>query len=213
MNSSEVLTDIENAINTAGSGAGITATITNGGNGALEISTAGNPLYFSSVSGTALAGLGIPAVASSGAINQVNAPQAANLTVDGISGITRSTNSISDVLSGVTLNLAQAAPGTTVTVNVAPDTTSATTTIQSFITAYNNWQSFVQQNEATQSNGQAATNAVLFGDSTLRDASLQVDSAITSMVGQLSLADIGVTLDQNNNLELDSHDLVAGVGQ
>ncbi len=168
----------------------------------LQISSGGSsPVSFSGVTGTALSGLGF---AASGAADQVTAPQAANLTVDGVAGITRTSNTISDLLNGVTLNLSAADPNTSVTMNIAPDTTGVTNAVQSFVTAYNNWQAFVNQNEATNSDGTAAAGATLFGDSTLREANLQVSSSITSEINNYTLADLGITLDSNNNLQVDS---------
>ncbi len=201
------LTDIMNAINTAATTAGVAngfqASVT--GSNQLQITTGnGNPVSFSGVSGNVLSSLGVQEQAANGAANQVQNAQAANLTVDGVAGITRSTNTISDVLSGVTLNLTQASPSTTVTIGIAPDTTAATNAIQSFVTAYNNWNSFVSQNEATNSDGTAASGAVLFGDSTLRQASLSIDSSLTGMINNMTLADMGISLDSNNNLQVDS---------
>jgi len=199
VNAGDSLTTIMNNINSAASGTNIVASIVNN---QLQIEGDGaNPVSFTNVSGTALATLGF---AASGAVNQATAPQAASLTVDGVSGITRTTNTISDVLSGVTLNLTQASPSTQVTLQVAPDANGATTAINNFVTAYNNWESFVQQNEATASGGGAASGAVLFGDSSLREASLQIDGSITQSILGTSLAAMGISLNSANQLVVDS---------
>jgi flagellar hook-associated protein 2 len=186
-------------ITSAAVGTNITASVVNnqlviGGDGT-------NPLSFSGVTGTALSTLGF---AASGAVNQGTAPQSALLTVDGVSGITRSSNTISDILQGVTLNLTQASSSTQVSLQIAPDTNGVGTAISDFVTAYNSWESFVQQNEATASGGGAAAGAVLFGDSTLRDASLQIDSAITESVLGTSLGAVGISLNSSNQLTLDN---------
>jgi flagellar hook-associated protein 2 len=204
------LADIVSAINGAGNSA-LTASEKTGANGSqLTLSYSGGPITFSGVSGNVISGLGL---AASGAATQVYAPQAAVFSIDGVAGITRSTNSVSDVLTGVTLDLTQADPNTTVTLQVTPDTTSATSAIQSFVTAYNSWVSFVTTNEATDSNGSAASTAILFGDSSLRDASTQVGDAVAAMVNNLTLADIGITLDSNNDLEVDSSTLASALSQ
>jgi len=72
------------------------------------------------------------------------------------------------------------------------------------VTAYNSWESFVQQNEATSSSGGAASSATLFGDSTLREISLQLDSTVTSLVNNMSLADLGISLSNSNLMSVDS---------
>jgi flagellar hook-associated protein 2 len=133
------------------------------------------------------------------------------LTVDGISGITRSSNTITDVLTGVTMNLTAADPNTQVTLTIAPNTGAAATAIAAFVTAYNNWESFVAQNEATTSNGTAAASAVLFGDSTLRETSLAVDNTVTGMVNGLALGDIGVSMNASNQLQIDSTTLTSSL--
>jgi flagellar hook-associated protein 2 len=188
-------------INSAAAAAGSSVSASVGSGGQLQISSGSGALSFANVSGNALSGLGF---STSGAINQGTAPQAAQLTVDGVSGITRNSNTISDLLNGVTLNLAQASPSTTVTLGITPDVSGVTSAINAFVTAYNNWEAFVQQNEATSSSGGAAAGAVLFGDSSLRDASLEVDNAITQSINGTALADIGITLDNNNNLNVNT---------
>lgn len=188
------------AINTASNGGEISASV-NANNQLVLTDASNNPISFSAVSGNALSSLGL---AASGAARQGTAPQALNLTVDGVSGITRGTNTVSDVLSGVTLNLTQASPSTTVTVNIAPNANTAAQAIQSFVTAYNGWESFVTANEATNSSGGAAASAVLFGDSSLRDASLQVGTAITAGVNSTSLGALGISLDGNNQMQINS---------
>ena len=199
VNAGDDLNTIATNINLAASGTNIVASVVNN---QLQIQGNGNnPVSFTNVSGTALATLGF---AQSGAINQGTAPQAAMLTVDGVPGISRPTNSISDVLSGVTLNLSQASANSQVTVQIAPDIQGASTAINSFVTAYNNWETFVQQNEATSSGGGAAAGAVLFGDATLREASLQIDNAITQTITGTSLAAFGISLNSANQLQIDS---------
>lgn len=170
-------------------------------NGKLQITdTAGNAISYSAVTGSALSGLGLP---SSGAAQQVTAAQALNLTVDGVSGITRASNTVSDVLNGVTMNLTQADSSTTVTMKINPDANTAATAVQSFVTAYNSWESFVQQNEATDSSGAAAASAVLFGNSSLRDASLQIDQAVTASVNGTALGALGISLNSANQMVID----------
>lgn len=209
------LYDIASTINAAAAAASISSSLAtvsaDGSTLTLSSGTGGSALSFSSVTGDVLSTLGITEVASNGAVNQVNAAQAAILTIDGVSGITRTSNSITDALSGVSLDLSGADPNTIVTVTVEPDTTSIGNTILAFMTAYNNWESFVQMNEATSSDGTAASTATLFGDSTMREVSLSLDSTLTSMINDMSLADIGLTLNSSNQLEADTTTLASQI--
>jgi flagellar hook-associated protein 2 len=124
--------------------------------------------------------------------------------VDGVTDIERDTNDISDVIDGVTLNLAEADPSTTVTVKIGNDTTSITDAIGTFVDAYNAWRSFVAQNQATNSDGTAASGTTLFGDATLRALSTTIDSTLTSYIGTTSLGAIGITVNSDNELNVDS---------
>ena len=161
----------------------------------------GNALGFSSSTGTALAGLGLSATV---ATNQAQQAQALNLTVDGVPNVTRSTNTVSDVISGVTLNITHADPNTTVNVAVNPNANTAAQAIANFVSSYNSWESFVSANEATNSNGTAAASAVLFGDSTLREASLQIDTAVTAIINNTSLGALGISLNSANQMMINS---------
>ena len=198
----ESLDDIATSIHDASSGA-ISASVDSSNQLVLS---AGSTLTFSDAQGGVLAALGIGSVA----VNQVRQAQSLNLTVDGVQNITRDTNTVSDVLNGVTLNVTQFDPHTTVTVNINPDANTAATAIQSFVTAYNSWESFVSANEATDSSGNAAASAVLFGDSTLREASLQVDTAVTANINNTllgensSLGALGISLNGANQMQIDA---------
>jgi len=211
--SSMSLNDIAAAINTAATTAGSTGTpLASVAGGQLTIASGTSAaLTFSGVTGDVLSTLGITAVAANGAVDQVSAAQGAVLTIDGVAGITRTSNSITDALSGVTLDLTAADANTVVTITVKPDTTSTGNAILAFVTAYNTWESFVQQNEATTSSGTASSSATLFGDSTLREVSLEVDSTMTAMINKLSLADIGIALDSSNTLQVDSTTLTSAL--
>src|SRR4051794_15881474 len=64
------------------------------------------------------------------------APQDAKIAIDGTT-ITRSSNTIADAIDGMTLNLFQADPGTTVTVEVDRSLSGVEDQIKSFADAYN----------------------------------------------------------------------------
>lgn len=209
VNAGDSLATIAANINTAASGTAINAQVVNN---QLQINGNGvNPINFTGITGSALSSLGF---ASSGAASQGTPPQAAVLTVDGIGGITRTSNTINDVISGVTLNLTQQSPQVTpattpatyqpITLQIAPDAASAGSAIATFVAAYNGWESFVTQNEATSSGGGAAAGAVLFGNPALRDASLAVDDAITATVNGTALGVLGISLNGANQLLLNS---------
>jgi flagellar hook-associated protein 2 len=57
---------------------------------------------------------------------------------------------------------------------------------------------------ATNSDGTASSSAVLFGDSTMRDVMTQIEQALSTSVGGLSMADLGLSFNSNNELQLDT---------
>lgn len=133
--------------------------------------------------------------------------QPAIITVDGISGIERDSNDIDDVIDGVTLHLLKADSDTTITITIEQDTDAIETALNDFVTAYNSWRAWVAQNQETDSDGTASDTAYLFGDSTLRSASTSLASILGNMVDDHSLAEFGITLNEDNELEIDTDTL------
>ncbi len=68
----------------------------------------------------------------------------ASLTIDGLA-VTASGNSLSNVISGLTIDLRAAAPGTTVRVDVATDPTGVKDQVKAFVDAYNDLVGFVEK--------------------------------------------------------------------
>ncbi len=115
--------------------------------------------------------------------------------------VDRSSNNISDLVSGVTFNLLQNTNGQTnptFTVSVGADTTGITNGITNFVNAYNSFLNFyAQQTQLDPSTGAPATTAVLYSDSTLQTIFNQVTAYASSLVSGLgggphTLAGIGI---------------------
>src|SRR5271165_875660 len=181
--SSMSMQDVVDAINAQTSTTNVQASIVEVSSGSYEmVLTATNDnvdISYSSTSGTdVLNSLGV--TDSSGSFSDVlQTAQAAEFTLDGIS-LTRSTNDISDVLSGVTFDLLQATPsGTTLNISIGADTDQITSAVQAFATDYNTFRDDVIAQSATSSDGTAASTAVLFGDSTMRDVMTQIEQALS----------------------------------
>jgi len=150
-----------------------------------------------------LAGMGV----TDGAGNfkdQIQQAQSANITLDGIN-IKRNTNDISDVLDGVTFHLLQPTPaGTSININIGTDTDQISTALQTLVTDYNAYRDFVTNQQQTNSDGTASSDAVLFGDSTMTDIMSQLQSAMNISVNGLSLNDLGLSFTSTNDLQLDT---------
>ncbi|WP_076859050.1 flagellar filament capping protein FliD [Bradyrhizobium mercantei] len=130
--------------------------------------------------------------------------QSAEFTLDGIA-LTRNTNDISDVLSGVTFDLLQPTPsGTSLNISIETDTSQITTALQTFVTNYNAFRDQVIAQSAQNSDGTAASSAVLFGDSTMRDIMTQLQQVLSGTVNGMTMADLGLSFNENNELQLDT---------
>lgn len=152
---------------------------------------------------------GDPAFAS--LVGDLNGNQAggtdARVEIDGIE-FYRPTNSISDAIPGVTLDLRSFDPATTVKVTIATDTEEIGKKVQEFVDAYNAIVDFVAGQNVVDSEGK--TSSPLFGDSLLRS----VRSSLRGIAGGLVtdtgnqayqlFAQIGIKSDKDGKLTLDS---------
>ena len=129
----------------------------------------------------------------------------ASLTVDGIP-ISSASNTVSNVINGVTLNLASPAPGTPVTLTVGPDTTQITAAINNLVSAYNTVIGEVNSQFTVASDGSGG--GPLEADNTLRDVQSQLLGAIAYSVtgngGIVNLASLGVNVNNDGTLSVDS---------
>jgi flagellar hook-associated protein 2 len=217
VDSSMSLSDIANAINDETSTSGVQASVVEVSTTAYELvmttSTTNEAITATSASGNdVLNDLGI--TDSSGDFaNSLQSAQPAIFTLDGIQ-ITRDTNDVSDVLSGVTLDLYSTTPSdTSVSLDIGVDTDAVETALESLVTAYNSYRDFVIDQEATDSTtGTALSTAILFGDGTLRDVSEQLETALNLSVGGLSLSSLGLSFNSSNELQLDTSTLESILG-
>lgn len=158
--------------------------------------TAAKPTFVDSGSGLDL----------SNAANIKQEAKDAILTINGLD-VSRPTNVMSDVISGVTLTLgsvpAASEPNTKIT--VAQDSEALTTKVQDFVKAYNAINSALHvQLDYTGTTKGANT---LFGDSTLRQLQQQLGNIASSAFGGMNLAQIGVTRDKTGAMTLDTSKL------
>lgn len=111
--------------------------------------------------------------------------------------ITRSTNTVADVIAGVTFTL-RAESTSSVTISVTNDTAAIRGRIESFVNAYNNVVSFVASNSVYDRT--TNTGGPLFAESTPRDIVNRLRGIATREVaglpdGMRSLAQIGISTD------------------
>lgn len=208
------LTDVANAINQAGI-AGVSAEVVtlpdvNGNLGRihqLEIVNKGSSApTFSDPNGV----LSTAGVLQTPYTQTVAAAQDAKFSLDGLN-LTRSSNTIGDVIPGATIKLLSgtvATPGVS-DVNIAQNTDTVVQAVNSLATAYNAIQDFITtQNKFTAPTdttaGVAGTSAPLFGNATLSQIQDQLSTALTAVSGNTTLESIGVTLGQDGKLTVNS---------
>jgi flagellar hook-associated protein 2 len=128
-------------------------------------------------------------------------------TVDNMT-IERSTNSnLTDVISGVSLNLAADAEGKTATLTISEDNTSPKTYINSFITSFNSLQTYLKGKLATTKNDDGTyTRGTFAGETNFRSLNLELYTAVSSDAANdseyLNLMDIGIELNDDMSLSI-----------
>jgi flagellar hook-associated protein 2 len=139
--------------------------------------------------------------------NELQAANNAQIRVDGLEAIggvdviERSSNTIDDVLEGVTLSLFKAESGTTVNLDVEPDLNQVKSSIVDFVDAYNELRTYINtqaQSEIEDETGEIA-ESLLAGSSVLSEIRSRISNAIGSSVqgnnaAINSLAEIGITI-------------------
>jgi flagellar hook-associated protein 2 len=200
------LDEIAEAVNSASDTTGVKASVIKIADGEYQLllsaTETGLDIVTSTVSGDdVMAGLGVTNSGSFGHVLQ--SVQDAIVSVDGIE-ITRDSNDIDDILEGVTFHLYAATPDdTSITVEVGTDLSSVKEAIQALVDAYNAYREFAYTQQQVTTSGTAADDALLFGDGTLRSTNSRISDALNTMIEQLSIADIGLSFDETNQLVLD----------
>ena len=215
--SNNTLAGIRQAINDAN--AGVTATIINDGstNRLVLKSNISGSVGDISVAVTDDGSGGTHALAGldSASLVQTQGADDAILSINGID-ITRTSNTITDAIEGVTLNLTKgtlAAPGTAV-LTVTNNTAATTTAINNFVKAYNDSVNLLKASSAYDT--ATKTGAALNGDGTVRSLQSQliglVQSSLTGVAGGIrSLSDVGISVQTNGTLSVDNTKLAAAL--
>ena len=198
---SNTLADIRDAINDAENNPGVSAVIVNGEDGAHLVLSSSQTGTASAITITTTGGDGgLNALVydpTNGVTNmtEVQAPVDAEINVDGIT-VHSSSNSVTDAIEGVTINLVSASPGETARLSVDLDTDSAMTAITGFVSAYNSLQqtlnSMTSYDPTTKIAGPLLGDSMvlMFEDQLRRDVGDPVSGVSDAMN---TLADIGIT--------------------
>jgi flagellar hook-associated protein 2 len=214
------LADIAAAINGAAGNPGVTATVLQGADGnhlllSSAQSGAANNITVSETDGGS--GLAALTYGSGNTANytQESAAQDAEYSVSGVN-FTSSTNTVTNGLNGVTLDLlGTTAAGTPATLNVSSDSTTITSNIQAFVTAYNTLQSAMSSLGGYDAS--SGTAGPMMGNAVLTGMQNQIQDALYSVVNTGSstyntLASIGITTNSDGSLSLNTATLQSALG-
>jgi len=206
------LGDIKDAINAAN--AGVNATIVNDGSGYRMVLTSketGENMAFkidvtdndgNNTDGTGLSRLAYDPTSASPIANNMtalNSAQDAKFKVNNLD-IKKSSNTVTDAVAGLTLNLKNITTAP-ITVDVTRDDTALKKNLQSFVDAYNKVQSTMKE--------QQTKDSTLAKDSGPYALERALRSTIRSWVGTsgVSLNDIGISFDKTGAMSLDQSKL------
>lgn len=147
----------------------------------------------------------------------ITEPGNAEIEIDGIL-VRPSSNSVSDAITGVTLNLLQAEEGQTVKVTVGLDNASVATSVKKFVDAYNKLLTTTNQLTAVVQvgEGEAPVAGGLVGDASVRSLLSSVRNELVAAADQDGvriLADLGVTTQKDGTLKIDESKLSAAVAE
>jgi flagellar hook-associated protein 2 len=144
-------------------------------------------------------------------LTQTQAAQNANFTINGFAA-TSASNTVSGAITGVTLQLLSAsAASTPTTVSISPDTSGASTSIGTFVTALNGVLSAIQS--LTSYDPSTGVAGPLNGNATIESFQNQLEDILDTVQsgssGATSLAGLGITADANTG-QLDSDSTTLG---
>lgn len=215
------LSGIRDAIN--GAAIGVTASIVNDGSASpnrlvltdnstglsnsIKISVAGDPALSALLAhdpGTAPAGQ---------ALSETITAQNAAFKVDGLS-VTKTSNTVTDVIQGVTLNLNKTNAGSPTSISVTRDTSSVIGAVGSFVNAYNTINATLAQASAYDPVTKKA--AILNGDEAVRTLQSQIRGVLNAPIAggattYTVLSQIGVSINKDGTLSVDNSKLTSAL--
>ncbi|MDN2662881.1 flagellar filament capping protein FliD [Psychromonas sp. 14N.309.X.WAT.B.A12] len=143
-------------------------------------------------------------------MQQTSVAQNAIMVMDGIE-ISRPSNNITNVIEGVTLNIAgETEPNSKVSLTIVPDMSTVEEQIYAFVENYNG--TIKQMNALSNYGADVRSNGILSGDSTVRNIKGQMRDILNTNISHLdgsvrSFADLGMLTNRDGTLALDAEKL------
>ncbi len=139
-------------------------------------------------------------------LSEINTAQDADIAINGLQ-VFRASNTITDVIEGITLDLKKVSAGQGIALNVSTNEALAKNNVNAFIAEYNSLLEIV--NQVSNYDAESEQSGILIGDSAIRSIVSRLRNEITnevkSIVGDYkSLASIGIQTERDGSLTLDS---------
>lgn len=210
------LLGIRDAINNAN--IGVSATIVNDGSATpwrLALTSTSGVNNSMTIAETTHPGVGLDAFIHNDptavqTMDETTTATSATFKINGLQ-VTQPTNTVSNVINGVTLNLLKTNVGSPTTVSIAGDSTNFVTSVGAFVKSYNDLRSNISQLTAFDPSG--ANTGILIGDSVVNSISEQMQRALSTAIPGLqnsnitNLTQVGITVNDDGTLALDSSTL------
>ena len=212
--SNNTLSTFRDAIN-ADKDNGVSASIINDGNGYRLVMTSDNTGEEFAMEITVSDDDGTDSDTSSGIsrlayndldknVTQSVVPKDAKIIMNGLM-ITRNSNDIDSVITGVTINLLDTKPGENIRLNINKDTSKVENEIRAFVENYNTLT--LQLNEYSKVDSSNGETGVLVGDATVRSIENQLRNLLNNRLEHLpgsikSFANLGIFTNRDGTLEI-----------
>lgn len=201
------LSDVATAINEAN--AGVSATVVNGTDGPQLIVTSDETGETNQIKITStISGLGFDPENPLTGGNMTQATEAKNaiLKIDGITIANTTSNTVTDAITGVTLNLTATNDNTPTQLVISNDSSNLETKLQAFVDAYNSARSTIKTLSKYDSTGEST--GILNGDTTVTSALNQLRGLLSTVPSDVSssyqyLSELGVNSSSDGTLSLD----------
>lgn len=200
-NEANSLTDMMEAINAETGTTGVTASIVADGDNYVLSLDGG-----ATITATDLAGGRNDALS----LTETQAAERAHIRVDNID-VYSDTNTLSEAIPGLSIDLLQAEVGTTTSIGVFEDTQPLMETVQSFVSGYNAVVSYV----SSQSKIGDSEGGILGGDAGLNAVKRRLQNLLTTVVDNsgdfMALSQLGMETQKDGTLSLDNLTLTKAI--
>lgn len=207
----DTLQTLRNKINAVSTTTGVSADIVQVSPGVYRLQIKGSqsalPVAVSNITGTdVLQSLGV--LTSGGAFANVTQPaQQASITINNTT-VTSNTNRFENVLTGLSIDVTNADPSTTITLTVGNNVDGVKTAIKDFVAGYNALKATIEENQKVNADGTVSENAYLYNEYLNSSLGTGLSRLITGLYGTgiyNGLRSLGISINSSNELVINEN--------